>query len=231
MSTQQPPPSEHEPNARPPQASRETPAAFAAAAPIPHTHSSRLRRPLTHIAAAAAWALAGILSVLTPFLAVTILNSQYQKMRKLVLLADPGLIEGYIDQTELTVTEFTSGPFQVVATLFLVWCVLMLLVYAAVVWGVLVGSNAARIVGTALVVLATPILLSTAMLGAWIAGLFGWVDISALAFVNFSFPLIMLLHLVGAVCVWLPPTNRYVRARREYRERRRLLARDRHSQR
>lgn len=181
-------------------------------------------RPLTHRIAMAAWALAGLLSVATPLIVVAILNSQYQRVKRLVLLADPGLIEEYIDQTELAVSDFTSGPFQIVATIFITVGVLMLLIYSAVVCGVFVGSNIARIAGTILVVLATPVLLGTAFLGTWLTGMLAWVNIGALAFVNISFPIVILLHIAGAVCVWLPPTNRYVRARRQLRESRRTAA-------
>ena len=180
--------------------------------PVASSGKWRGARPLTQHLAVLCWSIAGLLSVLNPVIAALMLNAQYQ---------------GFKDGSDLDAEWFAAGEqfaadvgghaFGWVAGLFIVSSVITLVLYVLVIAGVSAGSTTARVWGTVFSVISIPGLVSTSFAQQRLSQLLAWADVDALTFTNVSFPMILILHLLGVFFVWLPPTNEYAR-RKQYQK-------------
>lgn len=176
----------------------------------PSMSAAPLRRPLTQHLAVLSWLVAGLLYSLNPFITTAILYSQYQAFK-----SGSSIDSEWFAAGEQIASDLGGQAFGWIAGVFIVFGIISLIIYIAVVSGVSSGSTAARVWGTIFAILAIPGLVSNTLFNQRLASMLAWAELDALTFTNAVFPLILLLNLAGVLFVWLPPTNEYAR-RRQY---------------
>lgn len=193
-------------------------AAGAVAPPGPQ----RIRPPLSLRIAGIAWILAGFVFSLGPALVALLLQLQYASLKRqafrLAGLADT------VDPTELLEVEQYLAEFDrieaivvdaagwiLIPLLILYACLALASLTCYLVFGIWTvrGANWARITGTVLCGLSTPLVFAVWL---FFAG-FEWVPLDALR-ANYAGLALIALHVLGLVLVWLPASNAYVRSRR-----------------
>lgn len=175
--------------------------------------------------AGVSWIAAGVVFALGPALVALLLQLQYASLKRQAFrLAG---LAGAVDPTELLQVEQYLAEFDriealvvdaagwILVPLLVVYACLALLSLAGyLVFGVWTvrGANWARITGTALCGVSTPVALLVWLLFAGLS----WIPLDAL-WANHAGLVLMALHVLGIVFAWLPASNAYVRARRAAR--------------
>lgn len=166
-----------------------------------------------------AWGIAGVVLMLTPLLSTLLLWFQYRSLRKNAMrfadvtgwLAPPETIdlEPYViglERFEAWLANTSGWLLPLVLVLYLVGAGAILAAYLMIGKYTSLGSRTARIFGTVLSAIASVVVLMIWQAFATIA----WLPVDAL-WSNHLGLVVIALHVLGAVLVWIPASNGFVR--------------------
>ncbi|XPP26109.1 MAG: hypothetical protein ACNYNX_10895 [Leucobacter sp.] len=221
------PPSGQTPSSRPLQYQALQYQAPSSPAPGAARPAERNRAPWSLRLAGISWITAGVVFALGPALVVLLLQLQYGSLKRQAFrLAG---LAGTVDPTDLLEVElylaefdriealvFDAAGWVLIPLLIVYVCVALLSLAGYLVFGIwtIRGANWARITGTALCGVSTPIAVLLWLLFASLS----WIPLNAL-WANHAGLVLIALHVLGIAFAWLPPSNAYVRERRARRPR------------